>query len=277
MDAELTFRANPDACIGCGKCVQDCVAGIIRLEEGKAAVPSGREDDCIGCQHCLAVCPTAAVSVMGRKPADSLSLVGFTPDAANLETLVRGRRSVRRFSPEPVPAATLERVLAAAAYAPTGVNARRRRFTVVREAAVMNAFRERLYRALADSPERLPEEAAWLGEAAGDWISGGADMVFRDAPHLLITSVEKDSPCSDVDAVIAISYFDLLAQANGVGTVWCGMVDAALRLIPECREWLDIPADHVIGYAMLFGLPAVHYARTAQHEPEDVVMVSALK
>jgi hypothetical protein len=31
------------------------------------------------------------------------------------------------------------------------------------------------------------------------------------------------------------------------------------------RERLGIPPDHVVGYVMTFGKPAVHYARTVQH------------
>ena len=33
------------------------------------------------------------------------------------------------------------------------------------------------------------------------------------------------------------------------------------------RQLLGIPEDHLIGYVMVFGKPAVHYARTVQHGP----------
>ena len=271
------FSADPEKCIACGLCVRDCPAGIIVITEQTASIPPENDGDCIGCQHCLAACPTAAVSVMGKKPGDSLSLADFEPDAENLETLMRGRRSVRQFMPEPVPVDVLKRLLEITSYAPTGVNARRRRFTVIRERAVMDAFRERICRKLADSAASIPEEASWMVEMADDWLSGGDDGIFRSAPHLLMASTAADSPCSDVDAVIALSYFDLIAQANGVGTVWAGMVHNILRFFPECREWLGIPADHVIGYAILFGIPTVDYARTAQYGPEEVVMLESLK
>lgn len=270
------FKADPDACISCGLCVDDCVAGIIAMENGRPAVAPADEEDCLGCQHCLAVCPTGAVTVNGLSPKDSLSLAEFKPDAAGLDLLVRGRRSVRRFAPEPVPEDLLQRILESTSYAPTGVNARLRRFTVVREAEAMDQFRERSCRALSELGRNAPEEASWLVDLADGWLRGEEDAIFRNAPHFLVASVDKNSPCTEVDGVIALSYFDLLAQANGVGTVWAGMVNALFRLIPQCREWLGIPENHRVAYAILFGMPAVRYARTAQYRPEDAVFVPRL-
>jgi len=70
------------------------------------------------------------------------------------------------------------------------------------------------------------------------------------------------------DCLIALSYFELFAQANGVGTVWNGLAKWAINdLVPEARHLLGIPDDHLTGYVMAFGKPAVHYHRTVQHGP----------
>jgi nitroreductase len=64
------------------------------------------------------------------------------------------------------------------------------------------------------------------------------------------------------------SYFELYAQAHGVGTVWDGLAKWAINeLVPESRQRLGTPDDHQIGYCMAFGKPAVRYARTVQHRP----------
>jgi ferredoxin len=69
-------------------------------------------------------------------------------------------------------------------------------------------------------------------------------------------------------ALIALSYFELFAQANGVGAVWCGLAKYAIDdILPGTRTRLGIPDDHVFGYAMLFGMPTASFARTAQHRP----------
>lgn len=269
------FLVDPEKCIACGACARDCVAGIIAVRDKLARIEPENDAECIGCQHCLAVCPTAAVSVAGRKPEDSRPVDAFDPAA--LENLIRSRRSVRQFAPDPVEPETFRRILDVVANAPTGVNARHRRFTAILDAKVMDVFRDRAARTLAGDPGRLPAGQEWLADMVRAWLEQGVDMICRGAPHMLVVSVGPEEVCALPDCLIALSYFDLYAQANGIGTTWCGIVEAILRLYPESRTWLGIPDDHEIGYAMLFGRAGVHYPRTAQHEPEDVVLIEALR
>jgi len=64
---------------------------------------------------------------------------------------------------------------------------------------------------------------------------------------------------------LTLAYFELLAQSAGVGTVWCGMAKMALELLPELKAVVGVPSGHYY-YTMLFGLPAVRYARTVQRD-----------
>jgi nitroreductase len=80
---------------------------------------------------------------------------------------------------------------------------------------------------------------------------------------LLIVSSPPDGPCAQQDVVIALSYFELLAQSAGLGTVWCGYLHRLLELLPTNKSIFQIPAGHVY-YAMLFGVPSVQYPRTVQ-------------
>jgi Nitroreductase len=269
------FTADPAKCVACGMCVMDCPAHIITIEAGLARIAPELDEDCIGCQHCLAVCPYGAVSVAGCEPAASRDVGAF--DAASLDNLIRSRRSVRQFAPGGVEPELVRRILDTVANAPTGVNIRHRRFTVILDTAVMDDFRDRAAKALVDNAALVPEESAWLVDFARDWLDDGVDGLCRGAPHMIVVTAGPEGVCKEADCLIALSYFDLYAQANGVGTTWCGMVDAILRLLPESRKWLGIPDDHEIGYAMLFGPAGVRYPRTAQHEPEDVVFVEKLR
>jgi hypothetical protein len=91
-------------------------------------------------------------------------------------------------------------------------------------------------------------------------------VLFRGAPHLLVASVSDKAVSPLQDCMIALSYFELLAQANGVGTVWDGLAKIAISdLVPESQARLGLPADHTLGYCIAFGRPAVQYARTVQH------------
>ena len=268
------FRADPGKCTACGLCVADCPARIIELENSVARVAPANDADCIGCQHCLAICPTAAVTVVGKNPADSRRVERADPVA--LERAILGRRSVRQFAAGNVAPETFRRVVDIVAHAPTGVNMRELRLSVVLDRDVMDGLRRRVCEALAGLGDRVDEEQRWIVDLARDWLNGGADGIFRDAPHVVVASAGPGQVCKIPDCLIALSYFDLYASVNGIGTTWCGMFDAVLRLVPESRKWMGIPDDHEIGYAMLFGPAGVRYARSAQHDPADVNVVERL-
>ena len=73
----------------------------------------------------------------------------------------------------------------------------------------------------------------------------------------------------DADALIAMSYFDLLAGSMGIGTLWNAMIRWAFSIVEpdiDMYRWLGIPENHFKGYALLFGYPAVKYHRTVQRD-----------
>ncbi|MDR1519640.1 MAG: nitroreductase family protein [Planctomycetota bacterium] len=268
------FKVDYAKCVACGECAADCVAEIISPRgDGKPEIAPDQLANGIGCQHCLTICPTGAASALGLDPAKSLPLDGADFAPGSLDLLIRGRRSIRRFSREPVPKKLIRELLAAAAHAPTGVNAMRRRFTVIADPCAMDRFRETTMSAILAAEKRgpLPEVWDWLPDSAREWRKSGKDEVFRNAPHLLAVSAHRDSPCPQPDGLIAMSYFDLLAQSRGVGTVWGGMPYAIVETIaPELRGRLELPEDHILAYIMMFGFPAARHRRTAQRLPEDV-------
>jgi hypothetical protein len=48
------------------------------------------------------------------------------------------------------------------------------------------------------------------------------------------------------------------------------MLSMTMELIPELKAFWNLPPKHHY-YAMLFGVPAVHYARTVQREDGAVI------
>ena len=270
----IKFRIDEELCIQCGECAVDCPSGVITIDDYSTIT---NEEGCIQCQHCFAVCPTGAVSILGRKPDDSSSLVGNLPGPDKLEVLIKGRRSVRRYSDKDLPVELIDELLEVANHAPTGVNARGVLFTVVKEGLVMESLRDEVMAELVKQRDSgtLPDGLAgqYLGAAITNWQEEGKDIIFRGAPHLLVTSAPKDAPCPVQDTHIALTTFQLMAHARGVGTVWDGIFMMVLSLCPGLRTRLAIPEDHTIGYAMVFGEPAVEYHRTVQHGPAKVNVV----
>ena len=259
----LSFHVDAEKCIQCDSCVKDCPSEIIHR---KGTVPEAAEGGCLECQHCLAVCPAGAISVFGLKPENSLPLLdGAIPSYRQMKTFVRGRRSVRRFSDEELPPALIDELLADLAHAPTGCNDRDLAFSLVPNRAAMGILREKLIQAIEARQESGAVPAGFIAEAVTVYRKSGGDLLFRGAPHLLIVSPGEKATCGREDAVLALAYFELLAQSAGLGTTWCGVIKFIADMVPETRTLLGLASDAYF-YAMMFGKPAVRYARTVQRD-----------
>lgn len=270
----LQFIVNDQRCVRCGLCVADCPARIIE-QEGKTtpSISPDKETFCLQCQHCLAVCPKAAISILGRNPDNSIPLATDSfPTFDQMTRFVRGRRSIRKYKDENVEPALIRRLLATLANVPTGVNKRELTFTVIDDKAVMRQVRDKILEALAAAAKanKIPERFTYLMEAPPAYYEHGVDIIFRGAPHALIVSAPPDAPCPGEDVALALAYFDLLAQSAGLGTVWWGMLKMTLEVLPDLKLLLGVPPRHRY-YAMLFGIPAVRYARAVQRDDAAIV------
>ena len=261
----LKFEVRQEICTRCGLCARDCPVNIIDLKTGYPRIEADKEQTCIKCQHCLAICPTAAVSILGRRPEHGQPIEGHLPDPERLEVLIRGRRSVRQYRDENLDPALMRRLLDVAWQAPTGVNMRQVQFAVIDDRQNLTLFRDEAYKGLAELIDsgQLPEDKAFFAGFVRAWQDKQIDVLFRGAPHLVVATVPKGGPSPLPDCVIALSYFELFAQSLEVGTVWNGLVKWTINdLVPALRTRLGIPQDHLLGYAMSFGKPAVRYPRT---------------
>ena len=201
----IQFSINEELCTQCGECAADCPAGIIAMDGYPKLTDEAR---CYRCQHCLAVCPTGAVSVLGKDPRASTKLSGNMVDSGQLEILIKGLRAARRYTGKDLSQSLIDELLTIACYAPTGINSQSVLFTVVREAKVMARLRVEVMSGLAKLKEvgKLPEGffGQYMGMALKSWQEEGKDIIFRGAPHLLLTSAPKNSPCPVQDTHIAL-------------------------------------------------------------------------
>ena len=273
----IDFKVSPATCIKCGQCVSDCPARIISMEDGLPFITEEKEALCYKCQHCFSVCPTASISILGYDPENSLPLTGKLPDSAQMELLIKGRRAVRQYKPENLEPETMKQLLDVACYAPTGRNTRQVRFTVVDDRVKLTEIRDEMMAKLVKISREtgFPEGMEFFSNYVKQWEDEGTDFIFRGAPHFIIVSAPQNIVTPVEDCLIALTTFELYAQTLGVGTVWDGLAKWIIsELLPEVKIRLGIPEDHVIGYAMAFGKPAVKYSRTAQHEPAGVHLVT---
>ena len=254
-------------CVSCGLCIKDCISNALEFgEDNKPQFAPCGEDRCIECQHCLAICPAGAVSILGKKPENSVPLQA--PDSEAVLNAIKYRRSTRLFKNESVSAEIIEKLKESLNYTPTGCNDHRLLFTIVEDKAETDKIREYVINKLARLLRFLP----FAGPAKKfahykKLLINRQDVIFRNAPHFIVASSPDNAPCRDIDPVIALSYFELYANSLGLGTCWCGFAEACFKFMPELKKICNIPDGYKPVYVMLFGLPDVKYSRTTQPEP----------
>ena len=275
-EEKTQFKVNADTCIRCGRCASVCTGMVIdqRGSEVPRMLPFERFGwrGCWRCGHCLAVCPTGALSIFG-KTADDCPPTPSPAIAEDMERLVAARRSCRRYRDENVDPAVIDRILAAMQNVPAGGNAQTTEYTVVDDKDRMQQIRRVAYDAMEAAAARHRYTSSFddfyyakMKQSEGSVRKG--DMLFCGAPHLFVAHVKATGRWAADYAIncnLATAYFELLANAHGLGTVIMSYPsDVLTELAPEARTMLGIPDDHYMKLLVGFGYPEIPYARGVQ-------------
>ena len=260
----MLFSVDSAKCVKCARCVNDCAFKALGV--GEEAMPMmAHPERCMRCQHCFAVCPQGAITFDGISPEAALQVSGADlPSAKQVEGWMKMRRSVRSFRDEDVDLATLEKVLKLLANSPTGCNARSLTFTCYPTRKAMDGFRAAFLKAIeecCDGADTLPR---WIVEPAIRLREGTEDMFFRGASGILIVSSDETAPGVTTpveDVAIACSNFELIANAHGISTCWCGFLKIVQGFVPDLLEKAAGIRRTSPFYAMLFGKSDLAYSR----------------
>lgn len=257
---------DKEKCVGCGRCVADCIVGNISMQDNKADVAK----TCFLCGHCVAICPREAVRIDEYDMADvsEYKADSFMLSATNFLNAVKFRRSVRAFKEEKIPTDKLQRVLQAGRYTPTAVNYQDVRFIVVQEQ--LEKVKELVWQGWYDFTQELkktdPARAKLFMRYYKAYQDDPAkDRLFFNAPALLVLAA--DVP---LNAGLAAANVEMMAVAEGLGVMFDGYVVYAINHNQTVRELLQIGEKTVVA-AMLMGYPAVNYKRTAPRRAVDAV------
>ena len=244
-----------EKCVGCGKCVYDCVASALYLDGGKAKL----RDGCIECGHCFAICPTGAVDMPAYSKDGCGDITSMTEiDSDTLLAAMKSRRTIRHFKDTPVEQEKLEKILEAGRYAPTASNSQRNAFTV-----------------LGSKQDEIERECVKLfraGTGVGKYFSNtiknvGIDdnFFFKKAPLVIVVS-GKDR----VSAALASAYMELEANSLGLGVLYSGFFVVCSLLNPKIRAMLNLPRGNRVVTCMIIGYPDVDYKRITPRKPLQI-------
>lgn len=156
---------------------------------------------------------------------------------------IKTRRSVRKFTEQPVDRALLEQVVAAAAYAPSWKNTQVARYTVVTDPAKKQFLADECMMDFAFNQKTASHVPALVVVTAITGRSG----YERDGSF----STSKGTHWQSFDAGVAAQTFCLAAHALGLGTVIMGVFDEN-----KVREAIDLPAEQTVAALIAIGYPA---------------------
>ena len=187
--------------------------------------------------------------------------------------LVRSRRSIRRLKPDPVPDETIDRIIEAARWAPSGFNTQPWEFIVVRKQTLKDRIAEICEASRSLNAEMEATRQPLQGNAHP--VKSGSRKDNRDiakAPVFILLCGDRRTneglpmarrydPCRTESVLIsglagAFLYMHLAATSLGLGSRW---VSSASAPYGNCmiKHLLGLPEPLDIYDMMVLGYPAV--------------------
>ncbi len=159
-----------------------------------------------------------------------------------LETCIRERRSVRRFTEEPVDHATIEKIIELARFAPSWKNTQTSRYYVIEDADKIARICEEGVMGFEGNQKTLAKAKQLLVLATVNKRCG----YERDGSF----TTSKEDRWEMFDAGIAAQTFSLAAHSLGVGSVMMGIFDEK-----KIAEIIGLPEGQSVSCLLAFGYP----------------------
>jgi nitroreductase len=167
---------------------------------------------------------------------------------------LKKRRSVRHFTKDTVPKEKILEILDIVRYAASGGNGQPVQWIVVHDQKRVKNIAGLTVEWMRTLKNTNHPMSGYVPVLIGAWESG-RDVICRDAPHLLFAHIPEGNPVASVDAIIALTHFDVAALAFDIGTCWAGFVAMAATSYEPLQKELGLPAGRKCAYAMMFGKP----------------------
>lgn len=274
------FKVNRDKCVGCSQCVNDCPTGVISLVDNIAEI---NNKNCLKCGHCIAICPLNAVSTDEYNMDEVIpyNKGSFSVDPDNLLNFIKFRRSVRKFKNKKVENNKVSKIIDAGRFTQTSTNSQDVSYIVITEK--LDELRSLTYESLKNKGEyilsnlnddSLTPKTERLKKYAYMWVHMydeykrdpiKNDKLFFNAPLAIVVT----SPTS-INAGLASSNMELMTDALGLGTFFCGFFVVASQNNKKILDLLGIDDSKEIATCLVIGYPDIQYKRTTPRKDAKV-------
>jgi nitroreductase len=177
---------------------------------------------------------------------------------------IYSRRSVRKFSNQPVQRKLIETLLNAAVQAPSASNSQPWAFLVIQDSAVMRDLSDKSKQELLDNMENIPGLVRYRA-----LLSNKDFNIFYNAPALVVILAKPAGMHPNEDCCLAAQNFMLAAHDLNLGTCWIGFAVAALNA-SETKKALKIPEAYQVVAPIIIGYPESPLQFMAKNMPEIV-------
>jgi nitroreductase len=178
-----------------------------------------------------------------------------------LDACIKGRRSVRAYTNEPVSKEQIDAVLEAGVWAPTGMERQPWRFIIIEDKA--------LIKLVSDETKELVKKN--MPQLASHF-STDKDVICYNAPMLVLVCTEKDPQWGHInllDSVLAAQNMFLKAYELGLGTCYMGFV-AFLNSKPDVLRKLGVPENCEMTVPFIIGHPKAKQGKGKRAKPNII-------
>ena len=281
----MNLTIDQQTCTRCGECLIECPPKAVQYNEQTGSY-SIDQNICIQCSHCAAICPPGAVL---SSESEFQDWKDPQIDPSLMKVFLSGKRSVRRYSNNPLTRDLIRQIISVGSLTATASN-RQDWSAIVLMGGRVREFAERLFSfyfpliRLARRPlVRLFLKFTPARTSAGKSgtlgrfeerllkIKKGGDPFFYNAPAVVImTHPKKNRQYGKVNCVLAAQAIMYYAQSMGIGSCIIGFAETALNIKRSMRSVFGIDYSQKVGLVFTLGYPDVKYLRLPIRKPIPV-------
>lgn len=264
------IEINAERCIGCGACIDDCFAGVMKIVDG-VAVPVKKNCNC--CGHCIAVCPENAIKLLDHDMSEVIELADMDYKISPQTYLnhIKARRSIRHFTDRKVTDQELDMIIETGRFSPTGSNLQNVSYFICQDDIVN--FRDMIMEELKLIGEEELVSAGPNSRYARFWLNmyedyktNGTDKLFFNAGTVIV--VASGFPQA---GLIAASHMESMVYCLDLGMVYSGFTMRAISHSEKLKEYIGLKEDYQVYTALVIGEPDIEFRRTVPRRKADVI------